>query len=247
MAAVLLFTRGSEGVALQLLDDGGGPMLTGWVADGFSIAVRELTLVGAILVVLLSLPYLRRIDRGHGEFYALLLFAVLGVMLVSGVSDLLSLFVCLELVTISSYVLAAFKRGDARSTEAGLKYLVVGAVSSAILLLGIAFVYGAVGEVAFPSLTAAGSAGSPSLLLVGGPRPRRRRHPVQGRRRPVPRLDPGRLPGRPEPRRGLPLDGIEGGGHGPAAPPGADRRVRALAGERPRPAVGLAPRRPRRP
>ena len=59
-------------------------------------------------------------------------------MLVSGVSDLLSLFVCLELVTISSYVLAAFKRNDLASTEAGLKYLVVGAVSSALLLLGIA-------------------------------------------------------------------------------------------------------------
>jgi NADH-quinone oxidoreductase subunit N len=167
VAAVLLFTRGTEGVALQLLDDG-GTRLTGWVADGFSIAVRELTLVGAFLVVLLSLPYLGRVDRGHGEFYALLLFAVLGVLLVSGVSDLLTMFVCIELVTISSYVLAAFKRGDARATEAGLKYLVVGAVSSAILLLGIAFVYGAVGEVAFQSLTAAISTGSPSLLLITG-------------------------------------------------------------------------------
>lgn len=167
VAAALLFARGSEGVALELLGDD-GLRLTGWVSDGFSIAVRGLTLVGAFLVVLLSLPYVGRFDRGHGEFYALLLFAVLGVMLVSGVSDFLTMFVCVELVTISSYVLAAFKRNDAKSTEAGLKYLVVGAVSSAILLLGIAFVYGAVGEVSFQSLTAKISTGSPSLLLIAG-------------------------------------------------------------------------------
>jgi len=167
LAGVLLFVRGAEGVALELLGDG-GIRLTGWVADGFSQAVRGLTLAGAFLVVLLSLPYVSRMDRGHGEFYALLLFAVLGVMLVSGVSDLLTMFVCVELVTISAYVLAAFKRNDAKATEAGLKYLVVGAVSSAILLLGIAFVYGAVGEVSFASLSNTVSTGSPSLLLLTG-------------------------------------------------------------------------------
>ena len=167
VAAFLLLARGSEGVALELLGDG-GVRLTGWVSDTFSVAVRGLAVVGAFLVVLLSLPYVGRLDRGHGEFYALLLFAVLGVMLVSGVTDLLTMFVCVELVTISGYVLAAFKRADAKSTEAGLKYLVVGAVSSAILLLGIAFVYGAVGDVAFQSLTAAITTGSPSLLLIAG-------------------------------------------------------------------------------
>lgn len=167
LAAVLLFTRGAEGTALELLDDG-GTRLTGWISDGFSVAVRSLTVVGALLVVLLSVPYMGRVDRGHGEFYALLLFAVLGVMLVSGVTDLLTMFVCVELVTISAYVLAAFKRKDAKSTEAGLKYLVIGAVSSAILLFGIAFVYGAVGEVSFQSLTRHLTTGSPSLLLVTG-------------------------------------------------------------------------------
>ncbi len=108
-------------------------------------------------------------DRGHGEFYGLLLFALLGVMLVSGVSDLLSLFVCLELVTISSYVLAAFQRTDLKSTEAGLKYLVIGAISSAILLMGIALTYGAVGDVSFDAVAAVLSgAEPPSLLLIAG-------------------------------------------------------------------------------
>ncbi|MFV1959815.1 MAG: NADH-quinone oxidoreductase subunit N [Planctomycetota bacterium] len=89
-------------------------------------------------------------------------------MLVSGVSDLLTLFICLELVTITSYVLAAFKRNDPASTEAGLKYLLVGAVSSAALLFGIALVYGAVGEVAFEPIAQAVKAASPSPLLVSG-------------------------------------------------------------------------------
>jgi len=166
-AATLLLLRGQEGVAVALRADDGA-LLTGWVADGFSIAVRGLAAVGTLLVVLLSVAYVRRMDRGHGEFYALLLFAALGVMLVSGVSDLLTMFVCLELVTISAYVLAAFKRADAKATEAGLKYLVVGAVSSAILLLGIALVYGAVGEVSFDVLARRLQEGTPSLLLVSG-------------------------------------------------------------------------------
>jgi len=97
-----------------------------------------------------------------------LLMALLGVMLLSGVADLLSLFVCLELVTISSYVLAAFRRNDARSTEAGLKYLVVGSVSSALLLLGIAFVFGATGALSFDALRTAVLAGAPDPLLVLG-------------------------------------------------------------------------------
>jgi len=89
-------------------------------------------------------------------------------MLVSGVQDLLTLFICLELVTITSYVLVAFKRGDVRSTEAGLKYLIVGAVSSAVLLFGIALVYGAVGEVAFPAMAQKIASGDTNILLIMG-------------------------------------------------------------------------------
>lgn len=170
-AVALLVFGGRQGIALALVGENGplgGVLLTGWRADAFSVFVRALAAVGGLLVVLLSIPYTRRMDRGHGEFYALLLFAVLGVMLVSGVCDLLSLFICLELVTISSYVLAAFKRNDLAATEAGLKYLVVGAVSSAILLLGIALVYGAVGEVSFGAVARTLVAAQPSLLLVSG-------------------------------------------------------------------------------
>ena len=93
------------------------------------------------------IPYTRRMDRGHGEFYAAA--AVRAARRDARLGRLRPACRCssaLELVTISSYVLAAFRRNDPSSTEAGLKYLVVGSVSSAMLLFGIAFVYGAVGR-----------------------------------------------------------------------------------------------------
>lgn len=162
----LLLMSPSESLALHVVED--GATLTGWRSDAFSIFCRALTAGGGALLVLLSVPYTRRMDRGHGEFYALLLFALLGVMLVSGVSDLLSFFVCLELVTIMAYILAALRRNDLRSTEAGLKYLVIGAVSTAILLLGIGLIYGAVGSVSFSALAAKMAAGAPPAILVLG-------------------------------------------------------------------------------
>lgn len=152
-----------------LLDPSQGVAVQGhFVVDGFSRFARGLAVAGGIFVVGVGGAYTRRMDRGHGEFYALLLLALTGVMLVAGVSDLLSLFVSLELVTVSSYVLAAFKRNDPQSTEAGLKYLVIGAVSSAVLLFGIALLYGAAGSVEFTALSAHAAARGFSPLLALG-------------------------------------------------------------------------------
>ena len=151
VAAFLAVVLGQpEGTALQVM--AGETQVTGWVSDSFSRFCRALLTGGGALLVLMSFSWTRRLDRGHGEYFALLLFALAGVMFTSGVSDLLSMFVCLELVTIMAYILAAFRRNDPRSTEAGLKYLLVGAVSTAILLLGIAFVYGATGSLSLDVL-----------------------------------------------------------------------------------------------
>jgi NADH-quinone oxidoreductase subunit N len=169
LAALLVIVFGGKTGHALAVADAADPtrFVTSWRSDSFSLFARGLTALGGLMLVLLSLPYARRMDRGHGELYGLLLFALLGAMLVAGVQDLLSLFVCLELVTISSYILVALRRTDVRSTEAGLKYLLVGAVSTAILLLGIAFLYGATGSVSFPDLARA-AAGSPTPLLVAG-------------------------------------------------------------------------------
>jgi len=152
IAFVVVVAMGPSSEMALHVADGSQHSVTGWRADSFSVFCRALTAMGGVFLVLLSIPYTRRMDRGHGEFYALMLFALLGVMLVAGVSDLLSLFVCLELVTIMAYILAALRRNDMKSTEAGLKYLVIGAVSTAILLLGIALTYGAVGSLSFDAL-----------------------------------------------------------------------------------------------
>jgi NADH-quinone oxidoreductase subunit N len=156
-------------LAVVLLDGRSGSALSGsFVADAFSRYARALAYAGGLLVVGVAAPYTRRMDRGHGEFYGLLLLALVGVALVAGVADFVSLFVALELVTVLSYVLAAFKRNDPRSTEAGLKYLVVGAVSSAVLLFGIALVYGAAGSLGFAAVSDhVADAGFSPLLAVG--------------------------------------------------------------------------------
>lgn len=169
LAALLVIVFAApHGTALAVGGTAGEPHVTGWVSDGFSLYCRGATAFVGLLLVLLAMPYTRRLDRGHGEFYALLLYALLGVMLVAGVTDLLSLFVCLELVTIMAYILAAYKRNDLKSTEAGMKYLVVGAVSTAVLLLGVAFVYGATGSLSLVALEGAVAAGAPSAFLVVG-------------------------------------------------------------------------------
>jgi NADH-quinone oxidoreductase subunit N len=156
-------------LAVLLLDRREGFALLGaFQADAFSRFARGIALAGGLLVVAISSGYTRRMDRGHGEFYALLLFALLGVLLVAGVTDFVSLFVSVELVTVLSYVLVAFKRNDPRSAEAGLKYLIVGAVSSAVLLFGIALVYGAVGSLSFSAASSHVAAGGSSSLLALG-------------------------------------------------------------------------------
>jgi NADH-quinone oxidoreductase subunit N len=156
-------------LAVLVLDGRTGEALLGaFRVDAFSRFARALALGGGLLVLGIAAGWTRRMDRGHGEFYALLLFALLGAMLVAGVTDFVSLFVAVELVTVLSYVLAAFKRNDPRSAEAGLKYLVVGAVSSAILLFGIALVYGAVGSLSFSAASDHVASGGWSTLLALG-------------------------------------------------------------------------------
>lgn len=165
VAFLVLVLGGKTGVAMEHVAES-GKVVTAWQADGFAYVMRGIVLLGSLLIVLVSIPYTSRMDKGHGEFYAILLFSIFGVLLVCGVSDLLNLFVALELVTISAFILAAFRRNDLRSTEAGLKYLVIGAVSTALLLLGIALTYGSAGAMDFASIAAA-MPGAPAFMWIG--------------------------------------------------------------------------------
>jgi NADH-quinone oxidoreductase subunit N len=114
------------------------------VADDFSLFFKFLILGIAALVILSSVDYVSKFARFQGEYYALILLSVGGMMLMASTGELISIYIALELSSISLYALAAFLK-DPKSSEAGLKYMILGAISSAVLLLGMAFVFGLTG------------------------------------------------------------------------------------------------------
>ena len=127
----------------------------------------------AVLAILVAKPYLERTGEEKGEFYALLLWGHLGVSLMTRGLDLLIIFIGLETLSLSFYVLAAFFRGVEASAEAGLKYFLTGAFASAFTLYGVVLLFGASGGTRISGLAQAGLAGRPAvamgllLLIVG--------------------------------------------------------------------------------
>ncbi len=117
-----------------------------YVADGFAAFLKVIILAAAAASVLLALPWLKSSGTGRFEYPVLLLLATLGLTIMVSANDLLTLYVGLELAALPSYVLAAFHRQDDRSAEAGLKYFVLGALASGILLYGVTLVYGFAGS-----------------------------------------------------------------------------------------------------
>ncbi len=114
--------------------------------DGFSVFIGVIVVISAILMLLLSSDYL--VTRGiqsRPEYVALVLFSAAGMLMMAGANDLIVVFVALEVLSIPLYVLAAYDRTRARSLEAGIKYFLLGAFSSAVLLYGVALTYGATG------------------------------------------------------------------------------------------------------
>ena len=117
-----------------------------YMHDQFAVYFKVLFLVAALLVVLSSQDYVQRFEEHRYKFYSLLLTATLGMMLMAGAGELMTMYMGLEVMTISFYILVAYMADDARSSEAGVKYLVLGGTSSAILLYGISLIYGLTGS-----------------------------------------------------------------------------------------------------
>lgn len=113
-----------------------------YVADDFSAFLKVIILAAAAASVMLALPWLNESGSGRFEYPVLMLLATLGMTIMVSANDLLTLYVGLELAALPSYVLAAFHRQDDRSAEAGLKYFVLGALASGILLYGVTLIYG---------------------------------------------------------------------------------------------------------
>jgi len=136
------------------------------VVDDFAIFFKLAFLLAAALVAIASGDFLRRYPGIEGEFYGLLLFATTGMMLMAGTGELMSLYLSLELASISLYLLAGLAKRDQKSSEAALKYLLLGALSSAVLLYGMALLYGLSGTTDLAGIAAAiGQTTSPALLL----------------------------------------------------------------------------------
>lgn len=163
----LAFTALMTGLlALALLDGGAGALLVGtYISDPLSRFSKAIILLCAALTGLLSLGSLKTPAKFAGAYYALLTASTLGLCLMVSSKELITLYIGLELATTSLYALTAFYRGDDLSTEAGLKYLVLGAASSAVLLYGLSLLYGAAGTT-YVDVIAIHAAGlrSPALL-----------------------------------------------------------------------------------
>ena len=132
--------------------------------DGFALIFRAIFLVAAAFAIAISIRYLDIEREQHGEYYALILFATVGMMFLGAGYDLISLYISLELMALTFYVLVAFTKRDRRSNEAGMKYFLLGAFSSGILLYGMSIVYGLTGS------TNLGEIGK-NLTNVGAPGP----------------------------------------------------------------------------
>jgi NADH-quinone oxidoreductase subunit N len=148
-------------VERQVLFDGS------FVVDAYARFFKVLALTGTAGGLLLSLDYLRAERQQKFEYGALFLLATLGMMMLISANDLIALYLGLELMSLSLYVVAAFERDSARSTEAGLKYFVLGALSSGMLLYGASLIYGFTGTVNFAGIAKATSAGAGIGLIFG--------------------------------------------------------------------------------
>ncbi len=139
--------------------------------DNFALFFKLLFLAAAGLIILASQDYVSKFERFQGEYYALVLVSAVGMMLLAAAADLITIYVALELSSISLYVLVSFLK-DQKSTEAGLKYLLLGAVASAVLLYGMALVFGFTGVTCLmyvadfvQGMPGAGLLNNPALLL----------------------------------------------------------------------------------
>jgi len=155
--------------AMHLIATSGPARFSGFlgslVMDRFAVYFFLLFLAGAAVTILMSMHYMEVENEDHGEYYALILFAVVGMMFMASGFDLVLLFIGLELMALSTYVLVGFLRRDKRSNEAALKYLLLGAFSSGIFAYGLSLFYGLTGSTNLGEI-----ADKLSLRLANNPR-----------------------------------------------------------------------------
>ena len=140
------------------------------VLDNYALFIDVVICYAAALVILLSIDYLQRTGLQSGEYYALVLFSTAGMMLMASANDLIVVFLSLELMSLSLYVLAGLFKQRLDSGEASMKYFLLGAFASSFLLYGIALTYGATGSTSFDRIAAAANDGANRAVFSSGSR-----------------------------------------------------------------------------
>jgi NADH-quinone oxidoreductase subunit N len=138
-----------------------------FIADPFARIMKALILIGSAATILLSRDYFQRERIDRFEYPILIVLCTVGMLVMASANDLISLYLGLELQSLAAYVIAAFHRDDVKSTEAGLKYFVLGALSSGMLLYGASLVYGFTGTVSFPGIVTALDGPSSFGIVLG--------------------------------------------------------------------------------
>ncbi len=136
-----------------------------YVVDDFSLVLKALFLAAGYVVVLLSTNYVAEDDVHESEYYFLLLCSLLGMTVMASARDLVTIFVALELLSIPAYMLAAWRKRDLRSNEAGLKYYLMGVFASSVMLYGMSLVYGKAGTTVLADIAPALAESEPLITL----------------------------------------------------------------------------------
>ncbi len=158
----------AAGAAIVTLPPGRYALFGGsFVVDDFARFLKLLALTGSAGALILSLDYLKLEKQQKFEYGALFLLSTLGMLMLISAADLIALYLGLELMSLALYVVAAYERDNVRSTEAGLKYFVLGALSSGMLLYGASLVYGFTGTVSFAGIAKATAHGAGIGLIFG--------------------------------------------------------------------------------
>lgn len=139
-----------------------------YVNDSISVYFKQLFILAAALVSLMSISYVKTLTDSRSEFFAIMIFATVGMMVLASANDLITLYIGLELMSISFIILTAYDKKNIKSTEAGTKYVLLNAMSSAVLLYGMSLIYGLSGSVAFSDIIKFLSSGSNQAMVILG-------------------------------------------------------------------------------
>ncbi|MGH7975504.1 MAG: NADH-quinone oxidoreductase subunit N [Limisphaerales bacterium] len=164
LTGLLIVSLSGHGVCSQT----GLAFHNSFVEDAMAVFFNRLFIVAAILVLLMSVEFSDRLRSDASEYYSLIVFALAGMMFAASANDLVMLFVSIELIAVSFYVLTSFQRDRLASLEAGVKYLILSALSSAFLVFGIALVWGTTGKLNFNELAVvAAQFADNKIFLIG--------------------------------------------------------------------------------